>query len=103
MDWTGCVSFDSFRDLFVCSSLTRLRLRSRIGTELRLDQPLTMAEFDGYRTMTPITSQAFEVLSAVRIRSWNLVFRADLVLSVQTGRMAAISGLKQLVGGSGTV
>lgn len=67
--------------------------RSRIATELGLQEPFKPSDFIRYRSLTPVSDELYPYFCENRIRSWTLLFCADLAVSVHTGRLSASNGL----------
>ncbi|GAA5909222.1 uncharacterized protein JCM6883_005809 [Sporobolomyces salmoneus] len=65
----------------------------RIATEIKLHKTLNQTTYDFYRSVTPLSDDAFQRLSDDRIRSWRLISVAETALGVSTGRLGAISNL----------
>ncbi|GAA6025186.1 hypothetical protein JCM11491_001790 [Sporobolomyces phaffii] len=65
----------------------------RIATEIKLHKTLNQTTYDFYRSVTPLSDDAFQRLSDDRIRSWRLISVCETALGVSTGRLGAISNL----------
>ncbi|GAA5871420.1 hypothetical protein JCM16303_000748 [Sporobolomyces ruberrimus] len=65
----------------------------RMATEIKLHKTLNQTTYDFYRSVTPLSDDAFERLSDDRIRSWRLISVSETALGVSTGRLGAISNL----------
>ncbi|GAA5935525.1 uncharacterized protein JCM15063_001064 [Sporobolomyces koalae] len=65
----------------------------RIATEIKLHKTLNQVTYDFYRSVTPLSDDAFQKLSDDRGRSWRLISVSETALGVSTGRLGAISNL----------
>lgn len=61
-----------------------------------------MADFTRYRRLASVSDDLYPLFVQERTRAWTLLFCADLAISVHTGRVSAVSGLK-LIGGKARV
>ncbi|GAA5942585.1 uncharacterized protein JCM15063_000043 [Sporobolomyces koalae] len=75
----------------------------RIATEIRLDLPIDVGALRSYRTMgDPFSEADLERFQRSQSITWSLLFAGQIAMSVQTGRMDAMTGLSQPGGLKGT-
>ncbi|GJN91304.1 hypothetical protein Rhopal_004323-T1 [Rhodotorula paludigena] len=65
----------------------------RIATEIKLYRALNAANYDFYRSVTPLGDGAYQELADSRAWSWKLLFVTEIALCVSTGRVGSVHTL----------
>ncbi|KAM0792590.1 hypothetical protein ACM66B_005251 [Microbotryomycetes sp. NB124-2] len=63
----------------------------RIATEIRLDRPMDEDRLNAYRARTPLTAEMAQKLRDTTLSSWFLLWSANLMLAVHSGRIVGKS------------
>ncbi|GAA5824893.1 hypothetical protein JCM3770_005091, partial [Rhodotorula araucariae] len=65
----------------------------RIATEIKLHKTINTVTYDFYRSVTPLSDGAYQLLADARAWSWKLLFVAEIALCVSTGRLGSVHTL----------